>query len=160
MTNKEPDYTTLPLADLLDIERHINRDLVPERWARLQTALAARRSGTAAAERPVAAAQPIGPVLFTMMHMTVTVFLLVIVLLAFPGQGGESAVGRDLALFLVVPAAFFISAGAILLHRPFLRARRPGLFLLLSFVITPFASVAVLVIGSSILFSLSSCFSG
>ncbi len=159
MTEHEPDYMTLPLADLLDVERHIDRDLVPERWVRLQAALAARRAGTAANERPTAATQPIGPVLFTVMHMIATVIVLVVALVAFPGEGGESAVGRDMALFLVVPPAFFVSAVSIVFHRAFLRARRPGMFLLLTLAITPFGSVAVLVIGSSVYFSLVTLFS-
>jgi len=38
----EPDYTKLPLSELRQIERYINPELVPERWARLQEAIAAR----------------------------------------------------------------------------------------------------------------------
>jgi hypothetical protein len=157
MTGHEPDSMTLPLADLLDVERHIDRDLMPERWARLQAALAARRAGTAPVEHPTTT-QPVGPVLFMVMHMIVTVIVLVGIL-AFPGDGGESAVGRDLALLLVVPVAFFVSAASIVFHKPFLRARRPGMFLLASLVITPFGSVAVLVIGSSVFWSLLTLFS-
>lgn len=154
MTEHEPDYMTLPLADLLDVERHIKRDLVPERWERLQAALAARRQGTA----PADATQSIGRGLFTVMHMIVTAIILVIALVAFPGEGGEAAVGRDLGLLLVVPAAFFVSAASIVFHNAFLRARRPGVFLLVSLVITPFASVAFLVIGSSIVLSMLAFF--
>lgn len=154
MTEHEPDYTLLSLAELLDVERHIDRKLVPERWARLQAVLASRRAGVPARARPQAVTQSVGPAVFTIMHMIATAVVLVTMLLGFPGEGAESAVGRDLALLLVVPAAFFLSAGSILLYRPFLKARRRRMFLLLSVVITPFASVAVLVIGSSIFFSL------
>ena len=159
MSEHEPDYTTLSLAELLDVERHIDRNVVPDRWARLQAALTARRSGISPIEPRRAATQPIDRVLFTLMHMFMTVTLLVIAFVAFPGQGGESAVARDLSLFLVVPAAFFVSAGSILVHKFFLRARRPVLFLLLSLFITPLASMAVLVLVSSILFLLSTLLS-
>lgn len=150
MRNQEPDYTRLSLRELLDVERHIDRDQVPERWSRLQSALEARRSGIAPAGL-TEARQPIGRVLFTFMHMFMTVVVLVVLLVAFPGEGGEASVAQGLALFLVVPAAFVVSAGSVLLHGPFLRARRPRVFLLFSLLLTPFASVAVLVFASSIL---------
>ena len=92
------------------------------------------------------------------MHMIVPVIILVIGLVAFPGEGGESAVGRDLSL-LLVPAACFMSAASVVFHKAFLRARRPGMFLLISLAIRPLGSVAVLVIGSSIFFSLVTSFS-
>jgi hypothetical protein len=153
MTPNEPDYTTLPLADLLDVERHIDREQVPERWATLQAALAERRAGTAHTERSDAAQGPMGPLAFMALHMIVTPVLFVLMLVV-PESKGEAAAGRDLSLFLVVPAAFFISAGSILLHPLYLRARRRGRFLLISLVIAPIASVAALVLGSSALFSL------
>lgn len=155
MSQNEPDYTRLPLADLLDVERHIDREQVPERWARLQEALAARRSGTtASAKSPPASGERIGPLAFVAMHMLVTPIVLVMALL-IPESKGEAAVGRDLALFLVVPAAFALSAGSILIHPLYLRARRPGRFLLISVVLAPVACVATLVIGSAALFSLA-----
>ena len=154
---KEPDYDAMPLADLLDVEQHINRDLVPERWAKLQIALAKRRSGTNG--EPLAKVpEPIGPMPFMFLHMITTAVILVVLLVATPSRG-EGAVGRDLALFLVVPAAFFLSALSVVFHPLFLRSRNPRRYLLVSVLVTPFASVAVLVLGSSLLFALGAVFS-
>jgi hypothetical protein len=48
---QEPDYTNLSLVELRQIERYINRELVPERWERLQAAIKVR----------LASRKPVGP---------------------------------------------------------------------------------------------------
>lgn len=154
MAERELDYTTLSVDDLLDIERHINRDLVPDRWARLQAALAPHRSEIAKTSGSFDPTRAISRGAFVLLHMAVTAVMLIIGFVAFPGEGGEAAVGRDFSLIFVMPAAVLLSAASILIHPVFLRARNPRAFLVLSIVITPIASLAALVLGSAVLFSL------
>ncbi|WP_422929924.1 hypothetical protein [Singulisphaera sp. PoT] len=44
MSQTEPDYTRSSTGDLLDVERHLDREAHPDRWERLQVELDKRRS--------------------------------------------------------------------------------------------------------------------
>ncbi len=77
--NDEPDYENLNLADLLGIERRINKDAYPERYARLRAAIATRQregprtvqSGIVTGQPPAAAPRPIRTVVSQAFHEAV-----------------------------------------------------------------------------------------
>jgi hypothetical protein len=147
---QEPDYTKMSLPDLLDVERHIDREAVPERWGRLQSVLASRR----AADEVDQEATSLSRSAFVALHAIASPVVMTILLVAFPGKGSEAAEGQGIAFCTLLPASFFLSGISLLVHPFYRRARHRTLFLTISVLVTPFASMAVLVLGYSLMFSL------
>ncbi|MGK2883289.1 MAG: hypothetical protein ACSLE8_00675 [Rhodococcus sp. (in: high G+C Gram-positive bacteria)] len=150
MTSQEPDYSNMSMSDLLDVERHINREMVPERWHRLQAALSSRRTaGEVERIKPHLSRRT-----FVALHAIASPVLLAVLLVAFPGKGPEAAAGRDMALWTLLPASLLLSGGSFLVHPFYCRARHRSLLLVISVLVTPFASVAVVVLAYSLMFLL------
>jgi hypothetical protein len=127
MADREPDYVSCSLAELLDVERRIDRNAYPRRWQRLQDELAKRRMAG-----EVRAPQRLSRGAYAGLHFVVCPILAGIGG-CFLETGGE---GFGYLTLLMIPAVAVFSLISLATYSVYETARKPERFLLLSISMT------------------------
>jgi hypothetical protein len=139
MVDPEPDYSSLSSADLLDIERYINRHAYPERWLRLQAEI--ERRGRPRVSTNVRSPIRMPAVGYSLAHFLVTP-VIVVALLDVVETTGEGSEAMGWVAFVSMMGGWIVSFASIFTYDWYAKTSHPWILFFLSLVTTVAAGSA------------------
>jgi hypothetical protein len=140
MVEREPDYASCSLRDLLDVERRIDRTAYPERWRRLQDELAKRRHGGSVPSTGTSPHPIIGLGGYVTAHVLICPTIAGVAAFLLDRGGGE---GSGCLPMVVVPLVGALALTSFATHSVYCQAADPDRQLLISIAITAIGAPSV-----------------
>lgn len=137
MNEREPDYASCSVDELLDVERRIDRDAYPERWQRLQQELARRRHEGEPGNRPATSRLSFGG--YVSLHLLVCPLVAGICALLLDSDGE----GAGSLPMIAVPAVGALALCSMATYHAYRDAQEPDRLLLISLFTTAIGAPAV-----------------